>query len=110
MFTGIVENIGKVLSSSRTPAGARLGVRIGELARDVKPGGSVAVNGVCLSAVNVSDATIEFDVVYETLSRTNLGALAPGDPVNIERPMKLSDRIEGHFVQGHIDPTCRNQI
>jgi riboflavin synthase len=107
MFTGIVESIGKVIAISQTSSGARLRVDIGNLASDVKMGGSVAINGVCLSAVGISGTTVDFDVVYESLARTNLGALSPGSPVNVERPLKVSDRIEGHFVQGHIDTTCR---
>jgi riboflavin synthase len=82
-------------------------VDIGELAREVKPGGSVAVNGACLTAVTISGGLIEFDVVYETLSRTNLGELSPNQAVNIERALRATDRIDGHFVQGHIDTTCR---
>jgi riboflavin synthase len=107
MFTGIIENIGKVLSLSQTASGARLVLQIGPLARQVKPGGSVAVNGVCLSVVKNDEAVVEFDVVFETLSRSNLGQFSSGEFVNIELPLKVSDRIEGHFVQGHVDTTCR---
>jgi riboflavin synthase len=107
MFTGIIETTGKVISKAQTPAGARLAVDIGELARQVKPGGSVAVNGACLTAVTIAGPVIEFDVVYETLSRTNLGDLSSNQAVNIELALRVTDRLEGHFVQGHIDTTCR---
>ncbi len=107
MFTGIVEKIGKVLSVNQSTAGARLVVDIGELAGEVKPGGSVAINGACLSAVRTYETIVEFDAVYETLSRTTIGRLSQGDVVNVELSLRVSDRIEGHFVQGHVDTTCR---
>jgi len=107
MFTGIVTKIGKVLAINPSAAGARLTVEIGELAREVKPGGSVAVNGACLSAVKIYETAAEFDAIFETLSRTNIGLLARDHQVNVELPLRVTDRIEGHFVQGHIDTTCR---
>ncbi len=107
MFTGIIESTGRVVSLGQTPAGARLTVDISELAREVKPGGSVAVNGVCLTAIKITGTIVDFDVVYETLSRTNLGTLFAHQAVNIERALRATDRIDGHFVLGHIDTTCR---
>jgi riboflavin synthase len=107
MFTGIIQGTGKVVTRSQTPAGARLMIDLGGLAAQVSPGGSVATNGVCLSAVSFSGPIVGFDVVYETLSRTNLGKLSSGEAVNLELAMKFSDRIEGHFVLGHVDTTCR---
>ncbi|NLE30280.1 MAG: riboflavin synthase [Phycisphaerae bacterium] len=107
MFTGIIQSIGRIVAKSQTPAGARLMIDLGELASQVTAGGSVATNGVCLSAVSFSGSVVGFDVVYETLSRTNLGRLSPGDVVNLEPAMRMSDRIEGHFVLGHVDTTCR---
>lgn len=107
MFTGIIASIGRVVSLGQTPAGAKLTIDIGEPAREVVLGGSVAVNGACLTATSISNTTIEFDVVYETLARTNLGKLSAGDAVNIELALRVTDRIEGHFVQGHVDTTGR---
>ncbi len=107
MFTGIIEKLGRVVSLIRTAEGAKLSLDIGELAEQVNSGGSVAVNGVCLTAVAISGYVVEFDVVSETLSRTNIGQLKTGEYVNIELPLKFSGRIEGHFVLGHIDTTAR---
>ncbi len=106
MFTGIIQQIGTIISISRNSSGARLSVDIGKLAYDVKLGGSVAINGACLSAVAKSGQIIEFDVVAETLSRTNIGNLRASDRVNIELSLKVSDRLEGHFVLGHVDTTA----
>lgn len=100
MFTGIVERTGRVLDCARHEGGMRLrldtdlGLEVGE---------SAAVNGVCLTAVEVGEAVIGFDVVPETLARTNLGDLGSGDPVNLERSMAAADRFDGHIVQGHVD-------
>ncbi len=107
MFTGIIQSIGRVLGISQTPAGVRLKIDLGSLAGEVKPGGSVAINGACQSAVVIIGTVVEFDTIFETLSRTNLGRLKPGDEVNLELSLKLSDRLEGHFVLGHVDTTCR---
>jgi riboflavin synthase len=107
MFTGIIEIIGVVKSVARSGVGVRLCVNMGELAKEVKLGGSVAINGACQSAVAIDGEIIAFDTVYETLSRTNLGDLKAGDKVNIELAMRATDRLDGHFVQGHVDGTCR---
>jgi riboflavin synthase len=107
MFTGIIQSIGKVLAISQTPAGVRLTVDLGPLADEVKPGGSVAINGACQSAVHIIGPAVEFDTIFETLSCTNLGRLKAGEEVNLELSLKLSDRLEGHFVLGHVDTTCR---
>ncbi len=72
---------------------------------DVKPGESIAVNGVCLTAAELSEGAIGFDVIRETLDKTNLGELTGGDEVHLERALRIGDRLDGHFVQGHVDGT-----
>jgi riboflavin synthase alpha subunit len=99
MFTGIVRELGRVVSASRTAAGSEL--RIGCRTR-AKLGDSVCVNGVCLSARPFSGG-LAFDVVHETLSKTNLGSLASGDRVNLEPSLRHGDPLGGHFVMGHVD-------
>jgi riboflavin synthase len=103
MFSGIVEEVGTVESLKPTPGGARLVVRssLGEL----KLGDSVAVNGVCLTLVEWKGQMLSFDLSQETLSRSNLRFLKKGDPVNLERALRVGDRIGGHFLQGHVDFT-----
>jgi riboflavin synthase len=102
MFTGIVEERGTVMSVD-----GRLEVVCAKVAEDSEPGASVAVNGVCLTVVERSmraGATVlAFDLSPETLARTGLRALLPGDPVNLERPVTLVTRLGGHLVQGHVD-------
>lgn len=101
MFTGIVEELGTVVSRQ----GPRLRIAATTVLGDVTLGASIAVNGTCLTVVGWDDAEgwWEADVVDETYSRTALGALAPGQRVNLERPVRLSDRLGGHLVQGHVD-------
>jgi len=101
MFTGIVEVVGRVVEW-RT---GHLGVHEPEVAGSLEVGGSVAVNGVCLTVVSVGGGAFFADVVPETRSRTNLGQLRPGDPVNLERPLTLGRGLDGHLVQGHVDGT-----
>ena len=103
MFTGIVNAVGRV--SEWRPG--RLGVEQGEIAGALQIGGSVAVNGVCLTVVDVEGETFLADVVPESQSRTNLGRLQPGDPVNLELPLTLQQGVDGHLVQGHVDATAR---
>jgi riboflavin synthase len=98
VFTGIVEERGRV----RT-AGARLVVECRTVARDSEVGSSVAVNGVCLTVVELGDGALAFDLTPETLERSTLGSLVAGDPVNLERPVTLLTRLGGHVVQGHVD-------
>jgi riboflavin synthase len=99
MFTGIVEELGTVVSreGNRFRFGAQL------VLEDAKLGDSTAVNGCCLTVVELGPDWWEADVVDESLSRTNLGQLQPGDPINLERPVRLMDRLGGHLVQGHVD-------
>ncbi|MGH2739125.1 MAG: riboflavin synthase [Actinomycetota bacterium] len=103
MFTGIVEERGRVRSIDPGPGGARLVLECRVAHQDARIGSSVAVNGVCLTVVEHEDAVLGFDVVDETLTRTTLGSLASGDLVNLERPLALGDRLGGHLVQGHVD-------
>ncbi len=99
MFTGIVEELGTLASRS----GPRLRISAKTVLGDVEMGASIAVNGTCLTVVAWGDGWWEADVVEETYARTSLGALQPGDRVNLERPVRLADRLGGHLVQGHVD-------
>jgi riboflavin synthase len=99
MFSGIVEERGEVTSREDT----RLSVRSRVAAGDARIGDSIAVNGTCLTVVSIEGDTLSFDLSEETLARTALGRLAPGDPVNLERPATLATRLGGHLVQGHVD-------
>ena len=99
MFTGIVEELGSVVSLD----GPRLRLAASDVLDEVSMGDSIAVNGVCLTVVAWGDSWWEADVSDETFARTTLGSLVPGDPVNLERPVRLADRLGGHLVQGHVD-------
>lgn len=99
MFTGIVEELGSVEDRS----GSRLRLSARTVLDDVELGASIAVNGCCLTVVAWGEDWWEADVSAETFRRTALGELAPGDPVNLERPVRLQDRLGGHLVQGHVD-------
>jgi len=101
MFTGIVETMGEVTAAERSDGGMRMRVTVPDL--NLAIGDSVAVNGVCLTAVSVDESGFEADLVLETLARTNLGETTTGDRVNLERPMPADGRFDGHIVQGHID-------
>jgi riboflavin synthase len=103
VFTGIVEERGRVRSLRAGPDGARLEVSCRTLAGDADVGDSVAVNGVCLTVVDRDDGALAFDLAYETLARSTLEALKPDDAVNLERPVTLATRLGGHLVQGHVD-------
>jgi riboflavin synthase len=105
MFTGIVEELGSVRAVTPIAGGARLEVNAKTVLEDAQLGASIAVNGVCLTVVDFADDMWAADAVIETLQRSNLGDLAPGDPVNLERPLRLADRLGGHLVQGHVDGT-----
>jgi len=103
MFTGLVELRGNVKAIVSDPPGVRLIVGAREFAGETQIGQSIAVNGCCLTVVEVQDDSFGFDAGAETLSRTNLGQLVEGSYVNLERSLKLGDRVGGHFVTGHID-------
>lgn len=107
MFTGIVEGMGRVKSISKSRKGADIALRVklGRLARGLKRGDSVCINGACLTVTKLSKREAEFELVAETIRRTNLGEVRYGDTVNIERSMRVGDRLEGHFVLGHVDGT-----
>ena len=99
MFTGIVEELGRV----RRRDGHRFEFDATVVVEDTRIGDSIAVNGCCLTVVDTGAGWWAADAVDETLARTNLGDLGPGDVVNLERPLRLSDRLGGHIVQGHVD-------
>ena len=103
MFTGLVEELGTVRAVVANATGARLEIEAVTVLDDAVLGASIAVNGCCLTAVEFGDRWWAADAVEETLRRTCLGALAAGDRVNLERPVRLSDRLGGHIVQGHVD-------
>lgn len=103
MFTGIVEEIGKVSSAST----ARLVISARQVVDGIKPGDSIAINGACLTVTDFDRASFSVDVMPETLQRTNLGQLTAGDGVNLERPTTLGGQLGGHLVQGHIDDIGR---
>ena len=103
MFAGIVECSGTVASVRANPGGCRLSVDAGEVAQDAVEGASIAVGGVCLTVTAIDRERLDFDVITETLDRSTLGQLKPGDRVNLERSLRTGDRIDGHFVQGHVD-------
>jgi riboflavin synthase alpha subunit len=102
MFTGLVEAVGEVAGAQPTPAGLRLRIRAA-LASELSAGDSLAVNGVCLTVVDIADAQIVADVGPETMRVTTLGTLRPGAALNLERPLRPDGRMGGHFVQGHVD-------
>ena len=105
MFTGIIEEVGRIEAIDTRPTGARLTIACKIVVEDATPGSSIAVNGVCLTALNPTTSTFEADLAPETLRRTNLGALRPGSLVNLERPLQAAGRLSGHVVQGHVDGT-----
>ena len=104
MFTGIVQELGEVAAMRHHGDAARLTIR--GSTQDAELGESIAVNGVCLTVTEILDGTFTADVMGETLNRSGLGELAPGAPVNLERSVRLADRVSGHLVQGHVDATA----
>jgi riboflavin synthase len=104
MFTGIVQELGEVAVIKRYGDAARLTIR--GSTQDVELGESIAVNGVCLTVAEILDGTFTADVMGETLNRSGLGQLTEGAPVNLERSVRLADRLGGHLVQGHVDATA----
>ena len=106
MFTGIVEELGSVIGIEHGEDSAVLHLRGRHVVSDASHGSSIAVNGVCLTVVEHDRETFTVDVMAETLSRSSLGALVPGAPVNLERAMAASSRFGGHIVQGHVDGTA----
>jgi riboflavin synthase len=103
VFTGIVEELGEVVEIETAADSAVFTIRGPLVTQDATHGASIAVNGVCLTVVDHKDDVFTADVMQETLDRSSLGALAPGSRVNLERPVRLQDRLGGHLVQGHVD-------
>ncbi len=108
MFTGIVEGLGVVRSVAKAKKGADtvIRVKLGRMAKGLKKGDSVCINGACLTVTSLAKGEAQFEMVAETMRRTSLGSVKLGDMVNIERSMKVGDRLEGHFVLGHVDGTA----
>jgi riboflavin synthase len=104
MFTGIIETVGEVAEVKPTTGGVRLRLTT-ELSRELEPGDSLAVNGVCLTVVSADADGVHMDVSPETLRVSSLGTLRRGSGVNLERPLRADGRVDGHFVQGHVDAT-----
>jgi len=105
MFTGIIEELGRVESVEQRGDGARLRIASRKVLEDSQAGSSIAVNGVCLTVADLSSGSFTADVAPETIRRSNLGDLRPGSPVNLERPLPPMGRLGGHIVQGHVDAT-----
>ncbi|MGI6065596.1 MAG: riboflavin synthase [Bacillota bacterium] len=103
MFTGLVEELGTLTSIVKGARSARLLIGASRVLEDGKIGDSIAVNGVCLTVVAINEKGFQADVMAETLNKSNLGDLRPGEKVNLERALRLSDRLGGHLVSGHID-------
>lgn len=103
MFTGIVEELGHVRAITETDGGRRLEITARKVLEDANIGDSIAVNGCCLTVVELAEDHWAADAVTETLDRTSLGAFVVGDTVNLERPVRVEDRLGGHIVQGHVD-------
>jgi len=108
MFTGIVEEIGVTSGINKTRTGISLAIKTNNIYADAKLGDSIAINGVCLSVINIKNNLLTFDVIHETLKLTGLGELRIGDSVNLERSLRVDSRVSGHFVSGHID--CKGRI
>ena len=106
MFTGIIEEVGRVLSMEHKETGARLTVSCAGVLSDATLGASIAVNGACVTAVELAPDRFSADLAPETLRRTNLGGLATNSLVNLERPLRANSRLDGHFVLGHVDGTA----
>jgi len=107
VFTGIVEELGEVVAVEPLQDASRLTVRGPVVTSDAEHGDSISVNGVCLTVVSNQDGAFTADVMAETLRRSSLGDVRPGSPVNLERAVRVTDRLGGHVVQGHVDGTGR---
>jgi len=107
VFTGIIEELGRIASLEKLEQGMRLNISCSLVASDTRDGDSIAVNGVCLTALNITASSFSADVSPETLSRSTLGLLSVGSPLNLERSVTPSTRLGGHIVQGHVDARGR---
>ena len=110
MFTGIIEGIGEVKSvykfkDKNKAASMRLSIYLGKIYKGLKVGNSVSINGACLTIVRLHKGIADFELVDETVKRSCMGLIKPGDKVNIERSLRLGDRLEGHIILGHVDTT-----
>lgn len=105
MFTGIIEEVGKIQSIRKGASSAMLSIQASDIMQDIHLGDSIAVNGVCLTVTSISSNSFTADVMHETLNRSSLGNLRIGSPVNLERAMAANGRFGGHIVSGHIDGT-----
>jgi riboflavin synthase len=103
MFTGIIEELGKINRIQKLGRTLRIQVTAKKILEELKPGDSIAVNGVCLTVVKYSATSFDADIMPETVSRTTFSTMKSGDTVNLERAMRFQDRFSGHFVTGHID-------
>lgn len=102
MFSGIIEGTRPVARIQKTASGAIIAIDLAELAQDAKPGDSIAIDGVCLTVVEIEKGVATFDIMQETLRKTTLGFLKPNMLVNVEHSIRADSRIHGHFVQGHV--------
>ncbi|MDR0927201.1 MAG: riboflavin synthase [Ignavibacteria bacterium] len=107
MFTGLITEKGKIVSATNTQTGKRLAIQTDTLCATMQLGDSIAINGVCQTAVQITNNTFAVDVISETLKKTTLGYLSIGQSVNLEPAATLTTRLGGHFVQGHIDTTAQ---
>ncbi len=103
MFTGIIEEIGKVTSIVKSAKSARISIKARKVLEDVKLGDSIATNGVCLTVTSFTKSEFTVDIMAETMRKSNLDLLSEGSPVNLERALRLGDRLGGHMVSGHVD-------
>lgn len=108
MFTGLIEEVGEVIGIEALARGSRLTIRTGQVIDDLSEGESIAVDGVCLTALSVGRWEFAADVSPETITRTNLSFYRLGTPVNLERSLAVGQRLGGHFVQGHVDGISRS--
>jgi len=107
MFTGLIEEVGRIRGICTTGRSTQLRIAAPGISNDLRLGESVAVNGCCLTATAIRNGDITFDLLEETVTRTNFGNLGPESPVNLERALAATGRMGGHFVQGHIDCTAQ---
>lgn len=103
MFTGIIEEVGTIEQIEPTAGGKSFTIKGGELAKTTKIGGSIAVNGACMTITKIDGDLMNFDAIQESLEKTNLKHLQKGDEVNLESALKFGDKLEGHLLQGHVD-------
>ncbi|MFQ5964286.1 MAG: riboflavin synthase [Candidatus Scalinduaceae bacterium] len=103
MFTGIIEHLGKVKQIKRQANSVTIAADIGQISKDVDPGDSIAINGACLTVTGIKGSEVNFDVSAETLSKTTIGELKTSEGINVERSLRIGDKLGGHFVTGHVD-------